>query len=39
MPTADFENYIADFPAGHVQYGGSKLFCDEIYPLKDLPVS
>ena len=39
MTTDDFENYIADFPAGHVQYGGSKDFCAEIDPLRELPIS
>ena len=39
MSTDDFENYIADFPAGHVQYGGSKDFCAEIDPLRELSIA
>lgn len=36
MPTVDFMAYVGDFPAGAVQYGGSKSFCDKIKPLYHL---
>ena len=36
MSTADFMSYVGDFPAGEVQYGHSKRFCDTILPLVPL---
>lgn len=41
MPTADFMAYVGDFPAGEVQYGSSKSFCEQIEvlgPLSDADV-
>jgi hypothetical protein len=36
MGTADFMAYVGDFPAGAVQYGGSKGFCEKLRPLTPL---
>lgn len=36
MLTADFLSYVGDFPAGQVQYGHSKRFCESIFPLVPL---
>jgi len=36
MSTADFMAYVGDFPAGEVQYGNTKRFCESIRPLVPL---
>jgi len=36
MSTADFLSYVGDFPAGYVQYGNSKSFCESLLPLVEL---
>ena len=35
MTSDDFLSYLGDFPAGYVQYGNTKGFCDSIAPLAD----
>lgn len=36
MLTTDFLSYVGDFPAGQVQYGSSKSFCESLLPLVPL---